>query len=287
MPRWKNWCCAFDLFFSVASPSAPQSGKADSSYDSPPQQHHLVKFNMSDEDGDEHSDHSVAVLQADHVEDDEDDDDDEEVLAAVVVDASEEDDIPVAAAVVVPSSNGSLSKPRNSSVGGKGSSKKKKKHIALPDCVSDARAMLQEGVPTLPMWVSETYLRSFGRLWATEDDHMFATPTALYPIGFNCDRYEFSPVHGRTLKLRCSILDGKHHNSQGPIFRVMWGQGIDEENDTSSYQYDPYKHSAPLVSREDSVEQASMIPPEEGMRVRVRFDEGAFSFGVIQSIKKQ
>lgn len=185
----------------------------------------------------------------------------------------------------------------------------------------DARAMLQETVPTLPVPVAETQVRSFGRLCIqslpastaakkTAPSGSFNTTSALYPIGFSCDRYEFSPVHGRILKMRCCILDGKSVKANqvkgdfpvqadlpdGPIFRIMWGLGVDEDaaDERIDYPFDLHVHSPPLVmtgsSKGDALikeavkSKRAMLLPEEGMRVKVRFAKEQYFPGIIMKV---
>ena len=119
----------------------------------------------------------------------------------------------------------------------------------------------------------------------------FSTPNALYPVGFCCDRYEFSPVHER-LQDEMFHLDGQRTNFHynGPIFRVMWGQGVDEDVDRVEYPYNPYSNSAPITEGGDDVvavpagaDTSHGRPgvPSPGMRVKVRFDDGQYYYGTI------
>jgi hypothetical protein len=168
-----------------------------------------------------------------------------------------------------------------------------------------AREMLIHTVPRLPFPITDTHvLRSFGQLHVegTGETAKFATANALYPVGFSCDRYEFSPVHGRVLKMRCSILDGfsirertngsRQDIPDGPIFRIMWGKGVDEESDKADYPYDPYANSNPVTSSEKDDAIAfpagpggtSIFFPERGMRVKVRFEQDQFYTGTIESV---
>jgi hypothetical protein len=204
------------------------------------------------------------------------------------------------------------------------------------EAAMDARAMLQETAPMLPVPVGETLVRSFGRLYLQslpsaaaqpppppassagspgskkKKDPVqvlskFNTTSALYPIGFSCDRYEFSPVHGRTIKMRCSILDGRSVKAKqkeegyavqttlpdGPVFRIMWGRGVDEETEIE-LPFDPSAHSPPIVKtgskqmdallKESIRSQASTLLPDRAMRVKVRFDNNEFYFGVVQKV---
>lgn len=155
-----------------------------------------------------------------------------------------------------------------------------------------ARAILLGAVPTVPVQIGDNIVvRSFGQLNVSDPEN-FATESALYPVGFSCDRYEYSPVHGRVIKLRCTILDGKRTklNYQGPIFRVMWGQGVNEDVDQVEYPYDPEKHSSPLQG-DDSLSNTTsahalikMTEPSNGMKVRVRFEKDQFYYGTIESV---
>jgi hypothetical protein len=210
---------------------------------------------------------------------------------------------------------------------------------ALTEAANDARSMLRESIRVLPFPVAETQVRSLGRLCVQVDSggsdskskksadvRNFCTSSALYPIGFSCDRYEFSPVHGRVLKMRCSILEGRSikarqkellkvtksddstsstppikiteianiHN--GPIFRITWGRGLDEEPEKNTeYPYDPDVNSKPLFvnSRGKPVSEIKnvggrekVIKPEKGMQVRVRFENDQFHTGHITKVTK-
>jgi hypothetical protein len=179
---------------------------------------------------------------------------------------------------------------------------------------TDARAQLQEVVPVLPISLGETQVRSFGRVFVDEGNrNEFATTGSIYPIGFSCDRFEYSPAHGRTLRMRCSILDGRaikdkqrkcgfaisDHLPNGPVFRVMWGQGVDQDADYETsgveYPYDVYVHSAPKTAGKgsvsaaavgDSIAHSNYTPPmpQKGMKVKVRFDED-YQLGTIISVQ--
>jgi hypothetical protein len=193
----------------------------------------------------------------------------------------------------------------------------------------DARMMLQETVPTLPAPVADTLVRSFGRLYIqgfdttsvhdkADSSHkipLYHTTDALYPVGFSCDRHEFSPVHGRMLKMRCSILDGRriktmqrkagHEISNihdGPIFRIMWGMGIDQDDDENvttkpiDYPFEPHTHSPPLFMTGNAKNDAALkeavvnaipvtaIIPQKGMRVKVKFAKNQYFNGTITKI---
>jgi hypothetical protein len=189
----------------------------------------------------------------------------------------------------------------------------------------EAREMLRETVPSIPLPVSETQVRSFGRLCiqslptsvskgANQNpprENSFNTTSALYPVGFSCDRFEFSPVHGRVLKMRCDILDGRSVKANqrksgfpvqadipdGPIFRIMWGRGVDEDSSDNNivYPFDPYAHSPPIISTGSSKTDALLknavkstkriaIAPRVGMRVKVRCDSDVFFPGTIESV---
>jgi hypothetical protein len=202
------------------------------------------------------------------------------------------------------------------------------------DVAKDARTMLRETVPVLPFPIADTQIKFWGSLCVQvgndEEGNVvignesssvkyFNTNCALYPVGFTCDRYEFSPVHGRVLKMRCSILDGKSIKSRlrelarskdannittnnieanaasslhdGPVFRVSWGPGVDDDPEKDAeHPYDPEIHSQPIFvnskgkRRNDLLQTSKSIPPENGMRVKVRFNREQFCFGTIQSV---
>ena len=107
--------------------------------------------------------------------------------------------------------------------------------------------------------------------------------------------------------MRCSILDGRKMKEKqkemgvvpiadlpdGPVFRIMRGQGVDDDTDAVDYPYDPYSMSAPLTSNEvDAVaipttldgSSRNAITPKEGMRVNVKFEMGESYGGTIQDV---
>jgi len=262
--------------------------------------------------------------------------DDEEVEAAVVVEAEPTKN---------PSTPTKMTKKKKPSSSSKGTAsptkkkvvkKKKKKttkstgsakdgsaqHAPVSprslQAAKDARSVLEENVQTLPLVLMESQVRSFGRIPLDGSDkqegNKFVSPSAIYPVGFSSDRFEFSPVHGRPLKIRCCILDGRRIKEKqkaggfpisdvhdGPVFRLMWGRGVDEDDDDDvEYPFHPDTHAAPqevpakkgkassstpILSNTDPP-HPSMTPqihPEVGMRVRVRFDKNKYYFGTIVS----
>lgn len=186
-----------------------------------------------------------------------------------------------------------------------------------------ARTKLEQKVTHLPHRVSSSHtVRSFGRIMpeykATElDDTQYANPHSIYPVGFSCDRFEFSPIHGRIIKMRCDVLDGKELRERrehlendtkmsssgdkdmdslgnGPIFRVTWGEGVEEDKVTEpSCPFDPYVASAHLSGDVDAIAvpakkgkaKSSSALPEVGMRVSVRFDKCKMYGGSITKVK--
>jgi hypothetical protein len=194
---------------------------------------------------------------------------------------------------------------------------------AVIEAANDARRMLRETIRVIPFPIAETVIRSLGRLCvqvrsskSNQKDRVvqnkFCLSSALYPIGFSCDRNEFSPVHGRVLKLRCSILDGRSVKVKqkellqrldpketatskasisdihdGPIFRITWGRGVDEASEifTEKYPYDPEIHSSPLfvnsIGRPKRIlskaRKGKYIRPAKGMRAKVRIDRDSCS----------
>ena len=300
--------------------------------------------------------------------DSESDSDDDDVVAAVVVEGSDSDDEVLAVAEPIKSNKRVKTKdgaPKKSKIsskkspsGGstpsaKKSSKKKSSKAksspgnasvvdALPevpaekaDAAQEARHSLQEAVSRLPYAVSDTHtVRSFGRIkpeyGVVAFDALYSSPHAIYPVGFSCDRFEFSPVHGRIIKVRCDILDGGSLREQreelkkakerqkeegkgepalveessqdendlrnddnecfgdGPVFRVMWGEGVEDVDPSErSYPFDPYAAPAYVGGDVDAV----AVPlssnggapgmPEVGMRVSVRFEKGKMYGGTI------
>jgi chemotaxis protein histidine kinase CheA len=254
--------------------------------------------------------------EAEQVEPEEEGEGDAEVVVeaeavAVVAEEEEEEVTPKRAPRKSPKKSSSKKATAGSSSKGKDKKRKRKKprrsagedihfaRISGPrlNAANAAREMLLETVPRLPALINDSYIvRSFGQL-RIEASNKFSTANSLYPVGFCCDRYEFSPVHGRVLKLRCAILDGGRSNlpHNGPIFRVMWGQGVDEDVDKVEYPYDPYSNSAPILASENDDVVAipaapggaanAMALPKNGMRVKVRFEKDQFYYGTIIAVK--
>ena len=186
------------------------------------------------------------------------------------------------------------------------------------EAAREARLALQEQVPLLPIHIAETAVRSFGRLHVNgTNSNPFCSTSALYPIGFSCDRYEFSPVHGRVLKLRCSILSGPSIRKKqqaagrtnttvgdGPVFRILWGPGIDADSGGAvDYPFHPDEQAPPLIQtgslrKDEALQEAvryhqqssghkAALLPTKGMQVKVRFDGGKYHLGVVRSVGKQ
>ena len=278
-----------------------------------------IDVDNDDDDEEEEEPEEVAVSVVDEEEDDDEDELPDTAVEAELIPVEDAEDAPMEEddddddddpPILPPSSTKSLSKkttkPTSSVKRLKSNSKKTKTSKAkAPHGISgdrlmaaeDARDMLHTAVPRLPVPLNENYIvRNFGQLNITENGvNAYATPTSLYPVGFSCDRFEFSPVHGRLLKLRCTIIDGKrtNRNFAGPVFRVMWGQGVDEAMDKVDYPYNPYANSAPISSGRNDVLAVPASSdkshlrrgiPSRGMRVKVRFDKDIFYFGTIEKV---
>eukprot|EP00934_Nitzschia_sp_Nitz4_P004114 Nitzschia sp. Nitz4//scaffold47_size129522//67235//74024//NITZ4_003555-RA/size129522-augustus-gene-0.109-mRNA-1//1//CDS//3329552812//4104//frame0 len=280
----------------------------------------IVQVLPDDEEDADDDDEPASV--ADEVDED-DDDDDEEVIAVQVVEEDDEDDVDVddeeddppilpstpknnAKDNDTPSKPASTGKKKPAPAAAVKKSKRRKSRRSVGDdatgisgdrlaAANTAREILVATVPRLPVPVNDSYtVRAFGRLHIEQASMDYSTPNALCPVGFSCDRYEFSPVHGRVLKLRCSILDGAKTNlgQTGPVFRVMWGQGVDEDVEKVEYPYNPYSNSAPISGNDDDVvalpadhaaakKDWTQYAPTVGMRVKVRFDQDQFYYGTI------
>ena len=112
---------------------------------------------------------------------------------------------------------------------------------AKMDAAISSRSFLSSNVEILPFPVSENIVvRSFGRIKVERDairagdagasgkkkkskspkddkdgdgtssrvEPLYSSAASIHPVGFSCDRFEFSPIHGRMIRLRCDILDG-------------------------------------------------------------------------------
>ena len=172
------------------------------------------------------------------------------------------------------------------------------------DAAQKARDILLNSAKETSFKVSESHIiRNFGRIKVEDkEEPYFSNATSLFPVGFSCDRFEFSPVHGRELKLRCEILDRKDYadgdaikdgksNAKSPIFRITWGQGIDEIDHGKPFPFDLYSASAPLGNEVDTVAVPMgldvPIVPEPEMRVKVRFDDDVWYRGTITKVEKK
>lgn len=262
-----------------------------------------LRVQLQEEDQNDVESEEEAVAEA--VVADEDDDDGDAVMASVVVEEEEEDED---ASLAQSNTTTDDAPPANKPMATKPKKTPRKSTRTTQDrlaAATEARNLIVDTVPRLPVLVSDSHVvRSFGRIKVDKDENKFSSANALYPVGFSCDRYEFSPVHGRVLKMRCTIFDGKKLKEKqrqcgrspsdipdGPIFRVMWGQGVDEDVDIVDYPYDVYSASAPL-SDDTKVEAVAMtskemsddLEPEEGMRVRVRFERDVWFSGTIVSV---
>lgn len=298
----------------TTSPGEMVHSESDEEADSPDQTQNVAASETASDDGDVGDDTIQEVQAAVVVNDGEDDDDHPDdnadsarsgdavvEVVAVVADGDfdEDDDKPLNSLKTskkkAQKRSDSASKKKDAST-----SKKRKQPGKTDDrdleqnslLSNTARAILLETVPAVPVQIGDNMVvRSFGQLNLSNPE-TFSTESALYPVGFSCDRYEYSPVHGRVIKLRCTILDGKRTklHYEGPIFRVMWGQGVNEDVDQVEYPYDPEKNSSSLHDEEPLANTASanavsgMIVPVNGMKVRVRFENDLFYYGIIESV---
>jgi hypothetical protein len=122
--------------------------------------------------------------------------------------------------------------------------------------------------------------------------------------------------------MRCTILDGRSVKANqklggfpvqndlpdGPLFRIMWGRGVDEDaittattsmmdHKTMEYTFDPFMQSKPIVSTGstsndklimDAIKttKRSSIIPKEGMRVKVLADKDVYFPGTITTVNE-
>ena len=254
--------------------------------------------------------------------DDDEDDDGEEVLTAVVIEdepiaTTEEvkDDDDAEPTVEIEEVYKEKPVPKKSTTSSAAKKKKKKagkvtssaygiKMDIRPENIAaanDARASLRDMVQSLPIPFGDIQVRSFGRIRVESvksgKGTKFSSAGSIFPVGFSCDRFEFSPVHGRVLKMRCTILDGRRIKLlqkekgfpvmerlvDGPVFRVVWGQGIDEESDDDLGPFDP-ELDAPFIDKSKASKANSLMRPKVGMQVQVRFSKNQTHGGVITEV---
>jgi hypothetical protein len=233
------------------------------------------------DDSDEGLDTSEAVVIAEA-----DSDDDEEILTATAI--VDQNHLEINA---IDQGDETPKKRRRSTP--------KRKRFDRDEAAAEARAMLHHTLSRLPSVVGEGshVIRSMGKI--RTDDARYSNQHHIYPVGFSCDRYEFSPVHGRILKLRCTILDGATVRakqkemglevtvSEGPLFRIMWGPGIDDETDSpSEYSYDMDRYSEPITKASYLAFNKRNLTPMEGMRVRVKYEGDQYYAGTIVSVEE-
>lgn len=162
--------------------------------------------------------------------------------------------------------------------------------------IDQAREMLVTEVPALPACIAGVVVHSFGKV---RPDNSFLSkysrPNAIHPIGFSCTRYEFSPVHGRIIKMRCDILEGEQgsemesisecDDEEGPIFAISWGKGIDDEKVSPIQNFDPFEEGKPVnesVDNGGNTERTSTsVDPFIGAKVKVRFDNDWWYSGTV------
>lgn len=285
------------------------------------------------------------------------DSDNDDACVATIVAGSDSEEVVTATIVKSSSSTGdggsAEMKPRGKPGPKKGSKRAKPSSSSLgrdmPEvsseqalAASESRLALQAAVDSLPYKVSDSHIiRSFGRIKpeynASPLDALYSSPHSIYPVGFSCDRFEFSPVHGRVIRMRCDILDGsslreygeemakkkkngtvkvKSENGEepalvddekmliaekenvvymgdGPVFRVTFGAGVDEDKMLEpSSPFDQNHASAHLGGDVDAIavplsskKDKPLGYPEAGMRVSVRFDKCKMYGGTITSVK--
>jgi F/Y-rich N-terminus len=211
--------------------------------------------------------------------------------AVIVADDSDDDEILTATAVAVDDEGGAK---RRKKPGPK--PKRKRIESDREEAATEARAMLLHTVSRLPMAIGESHVvRAMGRI--RTDGQNYSNQNHIYPVGFSCDRYEFSPVHGRILKLRCTILDGKKIRARqeklgkpvtapdGPVFRIMWGAGIDDDNESpTEYRYNVERYSAAITKTSNLSSIQKNMKPEEGLRVRVKYERNQWYSGTIVDV---
>ena len=271
----------------------------------------------------------------------ESDEDDDAVVAAIVV-----SEPPKKKSKTKSSKKKTKSSPSSSGGGGSGITKamKKERKAATAEQIAAsllARAQLRSTISSLPHTTEDGLtIRSLGNIvtdWEDnnsnnkkdksckdvkttkyEEDMMlyyqdtkstsYTDAANLYPVGYSCDRYEFSPIHGRLIKIRCEILDGRlvsstfvkkddgatkngaakngdmeppFINETGPIFRIMWGEGIDADTENNP-------ESIPFHVGEENHDGAntttSTTTPEVGRRCCVQFDSTTVREGTIQKV---
>ena len=74
---------------------------------------------------------------------------------------------------------------------------------ALPAMIGGSKHALVTNFGTIPLLPSGVY-------------NPYVGTKHLYSKGFSCVKYEFSPVHGRVIPLKCQIIEG-------PLFTISWG----------------------------------------------------------------
>eukprot|EP00985_Skeletonema_marinoi_P019689 scaffold11395_cov182-Skeletonema_marinoi.AAC.4 len=258
---------------------------------------------------------------------DSDSDDDDDAVAATVVEGGDANDVMAVAKVItsnkkVKTNDGKAkkastakkspaSKKKTSPAAKKGAkSSKTKVPDGLPSVPADkaeasqkARSKLRKNVTSLPFAVSENQIiRSFGKIkheFRNQlDETFYSSPSAIYPVGFSCDRFMFSPVHNRVITLRCDILEGgtkrdtkvepslvdeddssrgKKSSVGGPVFRIIWGEGIEQDDPMDSCNFD-----ANIAS--DYTDASKKKKPEVGMRVNVKIGSNTVG-GIITKAK--
>ena len=192
--------------------------------------------------------------------------------------------------------------------------------------IAHARNLLLMEVPALPILLNsssataECLIESFGEVQTYNNNNnasstsqsnrrrsRYCKPSAIYPIGFQCVRYEYSPLHGRMIALRCSVRSG-------PVFVISFGDvneidrnNINENNGNMNVNaglrsFDPYPDvQAPAVYHRDNYERddsatvtasstvkwdalGNTIPPQVNYAAKVRFDNDWWYAGYVSDV---
>jgi len=106
----------------------------------------------------------------------------------------------------------------------------------------------------------------------------YSSAAGIHPVGFSCIRSEFSPVHGRFIKLKCDILDGtvlhpqKKSNKSKRKKKSKKKKRKYKHDSNSSSSSDSSSSSSSSSSEDESIEEQQLEDP--GPLFRISWGKG-------------
>lgn len=264
----------------------------------------VQSYNNDDNENSDSNNDSVIVLEVDDAGDDEDQ---SESVAVAVIDGAGEDGVlstqsSLSNSLTTPNTKRKRKKKEQQNDFSKGESSQYE-HYLPPDKVragSQARAVLLGQIRTLPVTIGKNNIKvhSFGNIKVESENLIpyglsaeqlikrkkrepifaggcdisgqvskYSSKTSIHPIGFSSTRQEYSPVHGRMLKLRCDILGGSNISKSSQKNNIKGTPSLTSSNQKRSkrkrkrkleYGYDDTDNSDEDISDATSVNSSTI-----------------------------